>query len=110
MNVHAASIVARNVIDQYEDHTGSGEKTVPSAAKTPYTKRSRDGAFFGRWTFLRPRRRMPAAGNTANGSAPRIRFSRSSILFGELKYQNPVFRLHQRHVHRIRADAGAFQR
>jgi hypothetical protein len=48
IKVHATSIVARNVIDQYKDHSGAGEKIAASVAKAPYAKRRRDGAFLGR--------------------------------------------------------------
>jgi hypothetical protein len=42
---HAASIVARNTIDQYNDKIGAGENIAANVAKHPYTIRRRDGEF-----------------------------------------------------------------
>ena len=110
MKVQAVRIVARNVIDQYNDHIGCGENIVASAAIAPYASSSRDGALLGKWSLFRVRRIKHAAGSTKNGRTARIRFCQSSRLLAGWIFQNPVFRLHQRHVHSISADAGAIQR
>jgi hypothetical protein len=109
-NVHAASIVARNAIDQYKAHIGSGEKIAANVANAPYTMRRRDGAFPGKWSLLRRRRRKAATGSTTNGRTARIKSCQSPALFGDPIFQNPVFRLTQRHSQSISTDAGALQK
>jgi hypothetical protein len=91
------------------DDVGNGEKIVANAAKAPYTMSRRDAAILGRWSFPWRSKRKAAAGSTAYGRTARIKSSNSPIPFGEWIFQNPVFRLHQRHPHNIRADVGACQ-